>query len=274
MNFLVQQQPAFVYTGGQDFQPEAPNVIFVHGAANDHSVWRDVVRQLRNNTANDGLNLLAVDLPGHGQTFAEAKSSVEAYAEWLVNFLDNGAIQAATLVGHSMGSLIALDVARRYPERVARLGLIGTALPMPVSDAVVQMVQTNQAAASDQLTRWNFYLRKNADGSFPPPTPTMQTYRNLLAAARPGVMGNDLAACAHYHLDDAAVAAINTPVAILASEHDKMVSAAAAATLCEHLPNAKLTVLSGVGHAMMQQASIDVADWINTIIEPLRPTVP
>jgi pimeloyl-ACP methyl ester carboxylesterase len=272
MKFLVQQQPAHVFTGSaagdSEFDPAKPSVVFIHGAANDHGVWAPVLQQSAEKRYFPESNLLAVDLPGHGQTFAEAKTSIEAYADWLINFLDNGAIKAATLVGHSMGSLIALDVARRYPDRVARLGLIGTALPMPVSDAVTQMVQTDPAAACDQLTRWNFYLRKNADGSFPPPSPAMQVYRSLLAAARPGVMATDLAACARYQLDDATIAAITTPTFILASENDKMTSAAAATSLSTRLPNAKLTMLSGVGHSMMQETPTKVAEWINTLIDP------
>jgi pimeloyl-ACP methyl ester carboxylesterase len=79
-------------------------------------------------------------------------------------------------------------------------------------------------------------------------------------------LANDLAACTRYQLDEAAFAAITTPTFILASEHDKMTSAAAAASLCERLPNAILTMLSGVGHAMMQQAPIDVANWGTTSI--------
>jgi pimeloyl-ACP methyl ester carboxylesterase len=83
-------------------------------------------------------------------------------------------------------------------------------------------------------------------------------------------MANDLAACARYQLDETAIAAITTPTVILASEHDKMTSAEAATSLCARLPNASLTMLSGVGHAMMQQAPVEVADWMTTLIEAGR----
>jgi pimeloyl-ACP methyl ester carboxylesterase len=274
MKFLVQQQPAYVATATADddigFDAAKPTVVLIHGAANDHSVWASLLAKSGDKPDLSGANMLAIDLPGHGQTFAGPKSSIEAYADWLVDFLDNGSIQAATLVGNSMGSLIALDVARRYPDRVTRLGLIGAAVPMPVSDALLQMASTSPGAACEQVTRWSFYLRKNADGSFPPATPVMRSYCALLAAARPGVMANDLAACARYQLDETAIAAITTPTVILASEHDKMTSAEAATSLCARLPNASLTMLSGVGHAMMQQAPVEVADWMTTLIEAGR----
>jgi pimeloyl-ACP methyl ester carboxylesterase len=279
MKFLVEQQPAYVATsvaagtsaGEVGFDPAKPTVVLIHGAAEDHSVWNAVLSQTEDKQALKTANLLAVDLPGHGQSFGQAKVSIEAYADWLINLLDNGGIKTATLIGHSMGSLIALDVARHHPKRVSALGLTGTAVPMPVSETVQQLVSADVAAACEQLARWNFYLRKNADGSFPPPTRAMQTYRTLLAAARPGVMTTDLAACAQYQLNDAAISAISVRTFILASEHDKMAAAAAAVSLCERLPNATLTMLSGVGHAMMQQAPVDVATWLTTLIESELP---
>ena len=72
MKFLVQQQPAFVYTGGKEFDAAKPSIIFIHGAANDHSVWTLQARYF----AHHGFNVLAVDLPGHGKSFGVAKTTV------------------------------------------------------------------------------------------------------------------------------------------------------------------------------------------------------
>ena len=69
MKFLVQQQPAFVYTGGKNFDATKPTVVFIHGTANDHSVWTLQARYF----AHHGWNALAPDLPGHGKSFGEAK---------------------------------------------------------------------------------------------------------------------------------------------------------------------------------------------------------
>lgn len=270
MKFLVQQQPAFVSAGFPDAASHLaigrPSVILIHGAANDHSVWQAPFGHNAALQAKLGVNLLAVDLPGHGQTFAAAKPTIEAYADWIINLLDNGAIENAMLIGHSMGSLIALDCARRYPRRVTKLGLIAPSLPMPVSEALLTSITEAPEAALDQLVRWNFYLAKNADGSFPPPTAKMQTYRALLAAARSGVMANDLKACASYQLTEAQVGAITQPTAILASLHDKMTSPDAAASLAARLPQATLSMIDHAGHAMMQDAPDKVADWLTNLL--------
>src|SRR5260221_4767638 len=98
MKFLVQQQPAYVYTGGQVFDPGRPSVVFVHGAANDHSVWTLQARYF----AHHGFNALALDLPGHGRSFAAAKTTIAQYPDLLIGLLDNRALGQTALVGHSM----------------------------------------------------------------------------------------------------------------------------------------------------------------------------
>ena len=100
MKFLVQQQPAYVYTGGKPFEPAKPSVVFIHGAANDHSVWTLQARYF----AHHGWNALAVDLPGHGKSFGDAKISIAQYADWLVALLDNGAIGRTAPSGNAIGS--------------------------------------------------------------------------------------------------------------------------------------------------------------------------
>src|SRR5512144_1474151 len=99
----------YAYTGARAHHAGAPAVVFVHGAAHDHSVWALQSRYF----AHHGCNVLAVDLPGHGRSSGPALASVEAIARWLVAVLDAAELPAAALVGHSMGALAALDCAAR-----------------------------------------------------------------------------------------------------------------------------------------------------------------
>jgi pimeloyl-ACP methyl ester carboxylesterase len=55
-------------------------------------------------------------------------------ADWLLAALDAAGVTQAALVGHSMGSLIALEAAARAPQRVTHLALLGTAYPMKVAE--------------------------------------------------------------------------------------------------------------------------------------------
>src|SRR5258708_31588763 len=121
MDLAVNGTTSYAYTGGKRFDPALPTVVFIHGAQHDHSVWILQSRYL----AHHGFGVLAVDLPGHGRSAGPALTSVEALADWLSALLEATGVSSASLVGHSMGALIALEAASRFPERVARLALVG-----------------------------------------------------------------------------------------------------------------------------------------------------
>src|SRR5437868_8841070 len=99
------------------FDAALPTIVFIHGAQNDHSVWALQTRYF----AHHGFGVLAVDLPGHGRSKGAPLTSVEAMADWLLALLDTAGAGQAMLVGHSMGSLIALEAAHRAPQRVSRI---------------------------------------------------------------------------------------------------------------------------------------------------------
>ncbi|MFN3415758.1 MAG: alpha/beta fold hydrolase [Caldimonas sp.] len=134
MKLLVLGREAYAYTGGKPFDPALPCVVFIHGALHDHSVFALQTRYL----AHHGHAVLAVDLPGHGRSAGPALDSVEALADWLVALLDAAGVTRAALVGHSMGSLVALEAAARLGERATHLALVATAYPMKVSPALLE----------------------------------------------------------------------------------------------------------------------------------------
>src|SRR4029079_6354950 len=130
MQFLVQGYPAYAYTGGRPYEPKSPAIVFVHGAALDHSVCQWQSRYF----AHHGFTVLAVDLPAHGRSPGLARTSMEAMADWAALFIEAAGLERARVVGASMGSLVTLAVALRHRQRVDRLALVATALPMVVND--------------------------------------------------------------------------------------------------------------------------------------------
>src|SRR5262249_7585513 len=98
MQFIVQGYPAYAYTGGRLFDLKLPAVVFLHGAAMDHSVWQWQSRYF----AHHGRSVLAIDLPGHGRSPGPARDTIEANAAWVRAFLDAAGLRQAALVGHSM----------------------------------------------------------------------------------------------------------------------------------------------------------------------------
>ena len=150
----VKGHKTFVNLNGHEFDSEKPSIVFVHGAAMEQSVWAAQSRYF----AYHGYNSLAVNLPGHGPSSSpnksegEAPTTISAYGEWIVDFLDALKIDKVTLVGHSMGTLVGLEVAANHPDRLEKMILVGAAPSMPVHPALVDAASKDDWLAEELMT--------------------------------------------------------------------------------------------------------------------------
>jgi pimeloyl-ACP methyl ester carboxylesterase len=214
---------AYVYTGGKAFDAGAPTVVFIHGALHDHSVWTLLARWC----VNHGHSVLVPDLPGHGRTVAPPLASVEALADWVLALLDAAGVRRAALVGHSMGSLIALETAGRVPERASALVMLGTAYPMTVSPALLETARTNPLAAIDSVNAFSIATLA-AKPSYPGPGGWLHgANRQLMRRMQAGQPGlnlflNDFEVCNSYRHGFEAAAQVRCPTTLVLGERDQM----------------------------------------------------
>src|SRR4051812_15940567 len=164
MKLSVNGQEAFAATGGRDFDKSLPVVVFLHGAGFDQSTWALHSRWF----AHHGHAVLAPDLPGHGRSAGPALRSIAEMADWTIALLSAAGVEKAHLVGHSMGSLIALDAAARHPQRVSALSLIGTAAAMTVGPDLLKAAEANEQAAIDMVSIWGLGFQAELGGSQAP----------------------------------------------------------------------------------------------------------
>ena len=150
MDFEVDGRKAYAYTAAHALDAGKPTIVFVHGAGLDHSWWGLQSRYF----GYHGWNVLACDLPGHGRSEGPPVDSIVGAADWVMRLLDTAGVAKASVVGHSLGSLVALECAARNPERVERIALVGTAFPMNVSDAFLEAARDNDQSAYDMETIW------------------------------------------------------------------------------------------------------------------------
>jgi pimeloyl-ACP methyl ester carboxylesterase len=257
MELTVNGHPAYCYTGGKDFDAAKPTVVFIHGVLNDHSVWILQSRWL----ANHGWNVLAVDLPGHCRSGGEAPSTVEEAAGFVGALLDAAGVQRAALVGHSWGSLIALEAAARLTDRVTHLVLVGIAYPMKVSAALLENSLAQPMKAIEMI---NVFSRSTLA---PPPSAlgpgtwvhgaSMALGRRVLASnTKVNVLHRGFKACDSYANGEAAMAAVTCPVLFLLGAQDQMTQPKAAQSLVAKARECgkKVQVVSlAVGHHQMTE---------------------
>ena len=145
MNFEVAGKRAFAYTAAHELDPAKPTVVFVHGAGLDHSWFGLQSRYF----GYHGRNVLALDLPGHGRSEGPPLPTIEEMADWVSAVLKRPNTPKASIVGHSMGSLVALEFAARHPEQAERIAFCAIAFPMKVSEAFLEAARANDYSAFD-----------------------------------------------------------------------------------------------------------------------------
>ncbi len=249
---LVDQQVAHYRTGGVPLKPQAPVVLLVHGAGMDGTIWSQQTRYL----GMRGVNALAVDLPGHGLSEGVAISSIAGMADWLVRFADAAGLEDIVVVGHSMGTFIALEMANRYPKLVRSVALLGTATGMPVHPDLLDAAKNDLPRAAALMAGWS-YATDSRIGLNPTPGLWMAGgCQALIERSKPGVLFSDLKACAAYSEAPVRAASLPCDALVVIGRQDKMTPAKSGRSMAEAMVRStgvKVIELPSSGHMMMTE---------------------
>jgi pimeloyl-ACP methyl ester carboxylesterase len=256
MKLLVRGHEAYAYTGGKPFDPALPCVVFIHGALNDHSVFALQTRYL----AHHGHAVLAVDLPGHGRSAGPALDTIEALAEWIIALLDAAGAARAALVGHSMGSLIALEAAARLGERATHVALLATAYPMKVSPVLLETSLKNPHRAMRMVNSFSIGTMA-AKPSAPGPGAWLHggnlalmeqlQARHARRYRGANLFHTDFSVCDRYAGGLEAAQRVQCPALLLLGARDQMTPPAATRDLAAALKAQVMTLPAG--HSLMTE---------------------
>ena len=258
MYVQVNGAAAYCYTGGKAFDAAKPTVVFIHGVLNDHSVWALQSRYM----ANHGWNVLAIDLPGHCRSGGDAPATVEQGADFIGALLDAAGVQRAALVGHSWGSLIAMEAAARLKDRISHLVLVGTAFPMKVSPALIEASQNDPEKALRMVNVFSRSTLAAPPSALGPGTwvfgAGMALGRKVLRSnPQVNVFHRGFVACDSYTGGEAAMAQLTCPVLFALGAQDQMTMPRAAQGLIGAARAAGQSVQIAslpVGHNQMTEA--------------------
>jgi pimeloyl-ACP methyl ester carboxylesterase len=159
-----------------------------------------------------------------------------------------------------MGTLPLIETAARHPERVDRIVLLGTSLPMAVSGALLDSARADDPAAYDRVNLWGHSKRAQLGGSRAAGIWVTGAGLRLLERSGPGVLYNDMNSCNEYQTGLEAAGRVACPVVLILGESDRMTPARNAHALRQALPKSRSIVLKGSGHMMMAEQPDETLD--------------
>jgi pimeloyl-ACP methyl ester carboxylesterase len=262
MEFVLDGKRVFAGTGGRTPQSDLPWILLLHGAGMDHTVFALQVRAL----AHHGLNVLALDFPGHGGSAGPALDSIADLADWVLAAGAAAGAGRCRLAGHSMGALVALEAAARGGPRVEAAAFFGIVPEMRVHPDLLAAARAGAHDAVALMTSWSFAAEGQLGAN---PAPGLWLPGNalrLLERADPRSLAADLAACDGYR--DAAESAgkLRCPVLLVLGAEDRMTPAARGEAFAGRFAAARVTVLPAVGHMMMLEAPQATLAALRTIL--------
>jgi pimeloyl-ACP methyl ester carboxylesterase len=237
-------------------------VVFIHGLGQDHSIWISLQTSLSDH------HTLAYDLRGHGATsLGNGEGTIDQLGEDLIALLEW--FGRATLVGFSLGGVVALWVASERPDlvdtvvAVATSSVVGRAAADGLDTRVKLFEASDRAAIEQQLLEDTRLQLAN-----PSVDAEAVTATRVAAIADPAGYVNGARAVRRMReepLNDR-LERITLPVLVVSGTRDLWCPRRAAEIMLDHLGSARIVDLDGVGHLVMDDAperlAAVVVDWL------------
>lgn len=224
-----------------DFDIQRQSLVFIHGSGGNHSIWSYQYGRLHKK-----YNIIAINLPGHGLSGGNGENNVKSYCEWLHKVLTVFALQKVMLVGHSLGSAIALQFAIHYSEYISGIVCMGGGMKMPVNSLFLDFLKTNPTQLPVEITEMicKFSLAKENRSKF------SRALQKSIALSKVDVMYGDLKACNELDLTQDANK-IKVPALIVCGSEDKMTPPDLSRSLAATISRSTLILIEGAGHMVM-----------------------
>ena len=262
MQIEVDGRAVFATTGGAQFDPARPCVIFLHGAGFDRTVWRLQSRWF----AHHGRSVLAVDFPAHGRSDGPMLGSVAAMADCTAKLISAAGLEHVALVGHSLGALVALDCAARHPDKVRALALCGVAAEMPVHPEMLDSAKANTLKVQELMTYWGMGTALHKGGMVSPGLWLRREALAVLARNRPDVIHADLSACNVYKSAVERAKAVRCPTVLVVGDGDLMTPPGKARPLGSAIAGSRTVVIADCGHFMMVERPDQTLDALKSCV--------
>ena len=257
MIFKVDKKNVFASDSGKGIDKKKVTIILLHGSGLSYIVWSLAEQYL----SNQNYNVLAIDLPGHGNSEGDCLKSIEEISDWLEKVFKELNVSELIIIGHSQGCLEALEYSSRYSERVKNLIFVGGSYRMPVNQDLIDLAESGDDKAVQLMMKWSYENSKKFIGGNPVEK-IINSPRNIRE-----VLATDLVACNNYKNGSEALKSINCPTLFIFGELDKMVSLETGKKFAELIPNSKTHIIKDCGHMIMFEKAFEMREKISEFLK-------
>lgn len=238
-------------TGGIGFvtvawplDPEKSTLVLIHGAGSHGYFWQAQIEAL-----SDRVNIVALDLPGHGRSDGSGKASIAEYAKAVNEFLTGIEAPKPVPCGFSLGGAIAQQLLMDFPQRYAAGILIGTGVRMKVGPIIFETIERD-------FDEFVVMLCKLAASKKTDPE-KIHIFKEELTKSIPEVVSGDFRACDRFDAG-AGLGSIQMPVLIITAEDDILTPSKYGDVLEEKIQNAHRVHIMDAGHLMVLEKPAEI----------------
>jgi pimeloyl-ACP methyl ester carboxylesterase len=238
-----------------------PTLVFVHGSGMSARYWSAQLHALAGSA-----RVLAVDLPGHGDSDADATPGLSEYADVTAALLDALGRWPALLIGHSLGGAVAITLATQRMADVRGLMLLSTCARLPAVATSVQWLWGSMPAALRRMVFFHSAKELLFAGGASPAAIALGMQE--LRACRAQTLATDVAIARAMDLR-AAAADLRVPTLILCGSRDRITPPALSRSLHATIPGSRLQIVDDAGHMLLMEAP----EVVNRAIEAFAASV-
>ena len=249
----------FVSTGGMEIDTKKPTILLMHGSGLSHIVW-SLHEQFY---VAQGFNVLAIDLPGHGNSEGPALKSIQEISDWVKKLMNEINIKTITFVGHSQGSLVGIDFGSRYPELINKLVLVSGSYRMPVNQDLIDLAEAGDEKAVLLMMKWGYEGSKAFIGGNP--------VKKIINSSREirEILAVDLNACNNYKDGKESLEKINCPTLCIFGDLDKMVPLEVGNKMAAMIKNSEKKVINNCGHMIIFERAFEMRKLVKEFVTKL-----
>ena len=257
MIFEVENKKVFSSDIGQTFDKKKHTIILLHGSGQSHVVWSLTDQYL----ADQGYNVFALDLPGHGNSEGSSLRSIEEMAEWLHRVVKVIGIEDLTILGHSQGCLVALEYTSKFPDSVKNLIFVAGCYEIPVNKSLIDLANSGDFESLNLMMKWGYGYSKQFIGGNP-----LQKILNSSREVRE-VLAVDLIACNNYNNGIKCVKKIKCPSLFIFGELDKMIKLDKGKQFSELVNGSKTHIIKDCGHMIILENAFEMREQVAKFLQ-------